>query len=85
MFLEVGLTGLDGAIFEKGKSEAEIKERKSKFCVGQIEVEMPIRYAIRAIKEILIVEYLSSELWKGLGVDVNLELPAQRWSSAPPD
>ena len=67
LFLEVGLTGrLDGAIFEKGKSEAEIKEKKSKFCVGQIEVEMPIRYTIRAIKEILIVEYLSSELWRGV-------------------
>ena len=67
LFLEVGPTGrLDGAIFEKGKSEAEIREKKSKFCVGQIEVEMPIRYTIRAIKEILVVEYLSLELWRGV-------------------
>ena len=75
LFLEVGLTGrLDGAIFEKGKSEAEIKEKKSKFCVGQIEVEMPIRYTIRAIKEILIVEYLSSELLRVQIISLRLEI-----------
>ena len=27
---------------------------------------MPVRYTIRAIKEILIAEYFSSELWRGV-------------------